>query len=528
MDESGEDPVARLAAERFGVRYLYPLQRLVMANILDAPAGEEVLRQVAIFPTGFGKSLCFQLPALLLPGPTIVIYPLLALVEDQRRRLEASGIPCAVFKGGMAEDEKASAREGLSSGRTKLVLTNPESLRGSLLGFLSDLRPSHVAVDEAHCVSEWGRTFRPAYLELGQALETLAPRVTTAFTATASPPVLEAVSRILFMGGAATIVEADPDRPNIHYSVVRSLSRERALESLLARLERPAIVFTSSRDGVQILAERLRSRLTTEELRFYHAGLTKGERRAIEEWFLTSADGILTSTCAYGMGLDKKNIRTVIHFEPPPSIEAYLQESGRAGRDGLPARAILLSGPWDSSLLARDADDPARRERRAALLDYAAQEEGCRRDSLLRILGTGLASPCSGCDLCDGDARQGFEGEAQMVDFIRHNPRRFDDAGALRFLCGEGCLEPPRGRAWGSLAGWRSEDVAVALSGAKQLGILRERRGWLWKGKLEEGKALQASSSNPAEASAGADFLCLSSLRGGGRLSRARLKTTPA
>jgi len=254
MEDPSSDPVTELASRRFGVEYLFPLQRLVIANVLDAAERDERLRQIALLPTGFGKSLCFQLPALLLPGPTIAVYPLLALIEDQRRRLAAAGVACAVFRGGMPEGERTEAEAALASGRAKLVLTNPECLRGRLLSFLSGLGPSHVAIDEAHCVSEWGETFRPAYLELGRAIEALSPRAVTAFTATASPPVLESVSRILFGGEPATLVDTDADRPNIHYSVARCLSRERAVESLVARLERPAIVFASSREGVQILA----------------------------------------------------------------------------------------------------------------------------------------------------------------------------------------------------------------------------------------------------------------------------------
>jgi len=490
MEDAAPDPVADLAAERFGVKYLFPLQRLVIANVLDAAERDERQRQIALLPTGFGKSLCFQLPALLLPGPTIAVYPLLALIEDQRRRLEAAGVACAVFRGGMPEGERKEAEEALSSGRAKLVLTNPESLKGRLLDFLAGLGPSHVAVDEAHCVSEWGETFRPAYLELGRAIASLAPRAVTAFTATASPPVLEAVSRILFGGEPATLVDADADRPNIHYSVARSLSRERTVESLIARLERPAIVFASSREGVQILAELLRSRLGTREVRFYHAGLGRDEKENTEKWFYGSEGGILTATCAYGMGVDKRNIRTVIHYEPPPSVEAYLQESGRAGRDGLPARAVLILGPDLRGAPARE-EDQARRARREALVRCAEDPSGCRREAYLGLLGAELRSPCEGCDVCDGRAGPLAEGEAEIRSFAESNPRRYAEGEAIRLLLGAGG-EPPACRGSGALAGWRKEDAVAALRAAVHTGIVAIAERGPWKGRLAPARRRRA------------------------------------
>jgi ATP-dependent DNA helicase RecQ len=517
------DCLERIASNRFGVDYLYPLQRLVVANILDQEASDAPLRQIAIFPTGFGKSLCFQLPALLLPGPTLAVYPLLALMEDQRRRLAAAGIGCAVFRGGMEEGERRAAEEEVASGRAKIILTNPESLRGKLIDFLVGQGISHAAIDEAHCVSEWGESFRPAYLALGEALARLKPKATTAFTATASPSILAAVSRILFPEGGAVLIEGDPDRPNIRYSVCRTLAREWSLVSLLRGHRKPAIVFASSRDGAQILAERLRARLGTAELRFYHAGLSKAEKAEVESWFFGSEGGILTSTCAYGLGMDKKNIRTVIHFDLPPSVEAYLQESGRAGRDGGPAEAILISSPWDSHGLAREKD-PTRRARKEALLDYAAAVGRCRREALLGMLGSTLSSPCSGCDACDGSEVPGFAGEAELAAFLRANPRRFDLPAAQRFLHGDG-REPPTGALFGALSGWDKADIKAALAAAGEAGILRLREGRPWKGRLEAGRP--QSSSSRSGASAATFFLGWSILRGGGREMRELRKTTP-
>jgi ATP-dependent DNA helicase RecQ len=487
--ESIEDPVALLAKERFGLDYLYPYQRLVAANALDAAApGAEPMRQIVLLPTGFGKSLCFQLPALLLPGPTVVAYPLLALMEDQRRRLESLGIPCAVFRGGMSPEERSAAEVAVERGEAKIVISNPECLgTPRLLDFLKEARPSHIAIDEAHCVSEWGETFRPAYLDMGRIADALAPPALSAFTATASPAVFEAVARTLFGGASYRVVAGDPDRPNIAYAVLRTLNREHSLVRLAREMPRPLLVFCSSREGVQIVSRLLRERLDDEEVRFYHAGLERPEKKRIEEWFFASEKGILASTCAYGMGVDKKNIRSVIHYEAPASIEAYLQEAGRAGRDGLRSRAVLLAAPWDRDRLNREADE-GRRARFGALLDYAASEGGCRRDALLDLLGSPGEGrpPCSGCDRCEGSDHPGFEGEGEIVGFVRANARRFSAEEALALLRGEetASSEPPRCAGWGAMGSWENRDASRAMAAALRLGAVREIGRGPWKGRL--------------------------------------------
>lgn len=479
-----EDPVAALARERFGVAYLFPYQRLVIANVLDASGEDELTRQVVILPTGFGKSLCFQVPSLMLPGPTLVVYPLLALMEDQRRGLAARGIASSVFRGGMGVDERREAEARVESGEAKIVITNPESLaKGRLLDFLKRQRVGHLAIDEAHCVSEWGETFRPSYLELGRVIEELAPEAVSAFTATASPTVLAAMASILFGGEGYRLVEGDPDRPNLSYAVLPTLSKPHSLERLLREEKRPAIVFCSSRKGAEILAESLRERLATEEVRFYHAGLERPEKKRIETWFFASETGILATTCAYGLGVDKRNIRTVIHYDIPPSIEAYLQEAGRAGRDGLPSRAVLLADRDEEASLARE-DKPELRARKKALIEYARAKNGCRREALLALLGTKTENPCSGCDRCDGNARDDYEGLEEISAFAQANPRRFQRAEAIRALRGD---KGPR-TAWipgrGLMSGWRREDASAALEATIQLGAIRALERGPWKGRL--------------------------------------------
>jgi ATP-dependent DNA helicase RecQ len=483
------DPVAAIAKERFGLEYLYPYQRLVAANVLDSLCpGAEPMRQIVLLPTGFGKSLCFQLPAMFLPGPTVVAYPLLALMEDQKRRLQSLGIACALFRGGMSPEERKAAESSVERGESKIVISNPECLATPrLLDFLKEARPSHLAIDEAHCVSEWGQSFRPSYLEMGRIAETLAPPALSAFTATASPVVFEAVARILFGSSAYRVIEGDPDRPNISYAVVRTLSREHSLARLAREMPRPIVVFCSSREGTQILSRILRERLREEGIRFYHAGLERDEKKTVEEWFFASDSGILVTTCAYGMGVDKKNIRSVIHYETPSSVEAYLQEAGRAGRDGLPARAVLLAGTWDEERLARE-DDELRRSRFRALLEYASSEDGCRRDRLLDLLGTAREgrAPCSGCDRCEGSGRGRREGEEEIALFARANARRFTREEGLCLLRGEdsGTGEPPRCAFWGALSRWEAKDAARAMAEALRLGLVREGKHWPWRGLL--------------------------------------------
>jgi ATP-dependent DNA helicase RecQ len=494
--ETIEDPVSSLAKERFGLDYLYPHQRLVAANVLDSSApGAEPLRQIVLLPTGFGKSLCFQLPSLLLSRPTVVAYPLLALMEDQKRRLRSLGIACALFRGGMSPEERKAAELSVERGEAKIIISNPECLAAPrLLDFLKEAAPSHLAIDEAHCVSEWGRSFRPSYLEMGRIAEALAPPALSAFTATASPTVFEAVARILFGGSSYRVVEGYPDRPNISYAVVRTLSREHSLARLVREMPRPLLVFCSSREGAQILARLLRERLREDEIFFYHAGLERHEKKTVEEWFFASESGILVATCAYGLGIDKKNIRGVIHYEAPASIEAYLQEAGRGGRDGLPSRAVLLADDREEGRLALEEDE-LRKSRFRAFLGYASSVEGCRRDRLLDLLGTQREGrpPCSGCDRCEKGAVGGGlrEGEAEIAAFARANARRYTPEAALALLKGaeDGTGEPPRCALWGSMSSWEAKDASRAMAEALNLGIVRSGDKWPWRGLLAPARA---------------------------------------
>lgn len=401
-----DDPAAQAALENFGIKYLFPWQRLVVGNIMDSyfsakrRGDEEGLldcdgKQIVLLPTGAGKSLCFQIPAILMEGPTLVIYPLLALMSDQYRRMSEGGIKAAIFRGGQTAEERDENFRLLDDG-AKIIIANPEILSDEkLTGRLKEYGISHIAIDEAHCVSEWGDTFRPAYLELGKILRTLDVPVVTAFTATASPEVLARISDVLF-NGEAHIVRSESDRPNIHY-YVKKVASKKAAALVLAKTEaRPMIIFCGTRSRTEDMAQELNTAFGAETAKFYHAGMERGEKTKIEEWFFSRKDAVLCATCAYGMGVDKKDIHTVVHLDPPQTAEAYIQEAGRGGRDGSVANAILL---WNFEDSLRFAEFPSG-SRKAALMEFAGTRN-CRRQVLLDALGAEQAV-CSGCDICRG------------------------------------------------------------------------------------------------------------------------------
>lgn len=443
-----EDPAAKVAKDIFGVATLYPWQRLVIANIMecaqryeqgDLPQEDQddfmnKGRQVVLLPTGAGKSMCFMVPSVLLNRPTLVVYPLLALMNDQLRRIEKAGLQAVLFRGQQTKEERQENFAKLRGG-AKLILANPEVLQsGDLLNELSEFNIIHAAIDEAHCVSEWGDSFRPSYLELGKVLSRLNIPVITAFTATASPPVLSRVTQILFDGEKPYLMQSASDRQNIHYAVEYACAKEKRALQLAFTEKRPMVVFCGTRALSEKTARLFREFLPADEVRFYHAGLTKEEKTATEQWFFPHKSAVLCCTCAFGMGVDKSDIRTVVHLEPSPTAESYIQEAGRGGRDGSVAKAILL---WS-------LDDAMKSEKflsksRESVLGKFAHTEKCRRQVLLDALGAEQAV-CSGCDICD--ARENgtqiirYAKDAHMVyRFIALYSGRWTKEQAAEKLC---------------------------------------------------------------------------------------------
>jgi ATP-dependent DNA helicase RecQ len=505
------DPLDDAVKRLFGLSYLFPYQRLVVSNILEAaqakgisirwpgtggqagemPRGEDEEtissdrecqgRQIVILPTGAGKSLCFQLPAMLTEGPTLVIYPILGLMTDQERRLEERGFSPVVLRGGQSKEERDAVWNKLDSGQSKFIIANPEVLlTPQVMARLGNLKLTHIVIDEAHCVSEWGESFRPDYLEIKKITETAKAPIVTAFTATASARVLEKIEKYIFGDTGALRIIGNPDRRNITYAALGCILKDPAVRDLLIKNRRPAIVFCSSRKGTEKLARYLRNELEEEgiawsnEIRFYHAGLSREEKKEVEAWFLHNPGAVLVATCAFGLGIDKSDIRTVIHRDCPPSVEAYLQESGRAGRDGAQSGAIILWGPEDEKSLKRAGTETARR-RLGGLLDYARDTTHCRREALLGLLNYEGESESPGslcCDVCESQAGPRLREEAGMVDFFRRNKRVFTIDEAARVLAQEEKLR------------WSEEDAKYAVNYLVESGKLRKLNGIFWKNKI--------------------------------------------
>ncbi|WP_299421283.1 DNA helicase RecQ [uncultured Shimia sp.] len=373
-------------------------------EIVDAVTrGDNVL---AIMPTGGGKSLCYQLPALVRGGVTVVISPLIALMRDQVRALREAGVEAGALTSGNTEEETAQVWDALDAGRLKLLYIAPERLAsGASLGMLRQIGVGLIAVDEAHCVSQWGHDFRPDYLRIGELQRALDVPI-AAFTATADAETRDEIVARLFGGAAPQTFLHGFDRPNLHLAfAAKDNPRKQILQFAAARKGQSGIVYCGTRAKTETLAKALREEghLSLH----YHGGMDPQERRDTEVRFQREDGLIVVATVAFGMGVDKPDIRWVAHADLPKSIEAYYQEIGRAGRDGAPAETLTLFGPDDIRLRRSQIDEGlAPPERRAAdharlnaLLGLAEALE-CRRRNLLQYFGETEVN-CGKCDLCD-------------------------------------------------------------------------------------------------------------------------------
>jgi len=340
----GKDLAAarKLARKRFGIQRLHPLQAQAMEAVI---AGRDTL---AVLPTGYGKSLIYQVPALLADRPTIVVSPLIALMVDQEASLRRRGAPVVRIDSTLRVAERRAALARLAEGGPLIVLTTPETLESEATreAFVR-AQPWLLCVDEAHCISEWGHDFRPAYLRLGVERGELGGPQVLALTATATPRVRDDIAERLGLVKPA-VIAAPPDRANLRLEVelVSAATKDERAGRLIRRLPRPGIVYCATTVAAEAFGIAMeRGRIPSAR---YHGRRTKAEREEAQKRFMRpSKKLVMSATSAFGMGIDKPNIRFVLHYQSPGSLEQYVQEAGRAGRDGKPSRCILLFDPAD-------------------------------------------------------------------------------------------------------------------------------------------------------------------------------------
>jgi ATP-dependent DNA helicase RecQ len=400
LREAMNDELQSGLKQFFGYETFRPLQQEIISAALD---GRDVF---AVLPTGAGKSLCFQLPSLVRPGLTLVISPLIALMKDQVDSLHAAGVPATFLNSTLDPATVREREQGLDEGRFRLLYVAPE--RALLEGFLDRLgrwNPTLIAIDEAHCISEWGHDFRPEYGRLAVLRERLPQTPVMAVTATATERVRADIVVRLGLRQPATFL-ASFNRPNLTYSVVgKSRAASQVLRLVSERPQESGIVYCQSRKSAEHLAAHLSgSGLSAVP---YHASLPPEERGRNQEAFLRDEVQVICATIAFGMGINKPNVRYVIHHDLPKTVEGYYQETGRAGRDGLPAECVLLFSPGDVVKQRRfisDKPDPEEQKIATEQLNHMlayAEIGGCRRHGLLQYFGEEFPGEnCGSCDNC--------------------------------------------------------------------------------------------------------------------------------
>lgn len=380
--------------ENFGFEKFRPNQETIIKTILS---GQDTL---AIMPTGGGKSICFQLPALVLPGITIVVSPLIALMKDQVDSLKTNGISACYINSSQSSEEQQFYIDNLRSNTFKLVYIAPESL-SYLDSVFNELTISLIAIDEAHCISSWGHDFRPAYTNLGYLKSRFPSTPVLALTATADKATRTDITKQLNLKNPKTFV-ASFDRKNLSLEVRPALDRVKQIIDFVERKPNESgIIYCLSRKTTEELAEKLQKNGITAKA--YHAGLDNKLRAKTQDEFINDDCSVVCATIAFGMGIDKSNVRWVIHYNLPKNIEGYYQEIGRAGRDGLPAETVLFESYADVIQLQKFASEGLNSDVQLAKLERMKQYAdavSCRRKILLSYFGELVTENCGNCDIC--------------------------------------------------------------------------------------------------------------------------------